>query len=935
MLRIGYCVVIALAFACLVVSQAAAASWIAADWAGKEPQFPPGSLYWHTSKYPTCPVVFRTVLRVDNKPLVFAGFMAKASDFAYVFLNGRQIAARADAAGEPFGVELTHLLRPGPNVLVISTKAGGFSMEGAVGYKGGRVQRFASAPDGWKVQKLAPLTILEFEPFMQPDFDDSKWFSVKATREAGVTASESDIRKQCGVLGSKRLAAWDNDARWRLKMLATKGIAIVDWEAYGWAGCERLPQWLRDLASKPQTGAPGSVHAQAEALCRYVVLSDEAVNLANHVTGLKALKAPAQAVNACAAAAKAMEAALANMKQAIETGRYEQALAASTEAQKAAEAARNGRILNGLNRCLDNKFSWFDTTRMLDSDPAGWGLKITSPAEVLTSPLSRAALVSARGNEFVIEGWGNLSPYRVYNRRQPPSVGPARLLAVTGGKVTAFKPGDDGIVYDRQANGRLDENWVLVVTDMFRGGPMPIELVFLRAPARIAFKRGKDKAGNPTNVAVTVTFAEPGAQLFILKPLAEWRGFMGMAQDMMAEPLKVDRLQRVIGPCRFWSRAVLDYPVTFSESSVRDPNDHWALIVADVYNYRHFEDQWRTKPLRLAPLPPLATYGLMMKYPGLKVIGKGKVIGSRGIWGDLVAAVDTDHIVYRVPLDPIKRFGGFTSYCFGGGDIGGPGSKREIETVKLTGSNSFRPQHNQTGERAVRTADWCRELGLQNMFNTDEKWVPDVVEHFRTLARKFKDYPADTIAYDLLNEPETRDPRAYCALLKKITAAIREIDKTHLIYVETIPPWGPGAKPFPKGAFETLEPTGDKLTVYSFHDYDYRLPPRWPNEKDDIRTLWSRWIPAFRYSIDHRAPIHLGEFGGFEQTKQNVYTNACAMTMMMDYLRIFDQFGWHWNYYANRGTLRLRKDGSLQESYVQKAHRRYFQRGTFNVHRHD
>jgi hypothetical protein len=55
--------------------------------------------------------------------------------------------------------------------------------------------------------------------------------------------------------------------------------------------------------------------------------------------------------------------------------------------------------------------------------------------------------------------------------------------------------------------------------------------------------------------------------------------------------------------------------------------------------------------------------------------------------------------------------------------------------------------------------------------------------------------------------------------------------------------------------------------------------------------------------------------------------------MMMDYLRIFDQFGWHWHYYSNRGTTRVRKDGSLQESYIQKATRRYFAGGTFNVHR--
>jgi hypothetical protein len=100
-----------------------------------------------------------------------------------------------------------------------------------------------------------------------------------------------------------------------------------------------------------------------------------------------------------------------------------------------------------------------------------------------------------------------------------------------------------------------------------------------------------------------------------------------------------------------------------------------------------------------------------------------------------------------------------------------------------------------------------------------------------------------------------------------------------------------------------------------------------------VRDLLTRWIPAFRYSIDHRCPIHLGEFGGFEQTKESVYENPCALTMMLDYLRVFDQFGWHFHYYANRGVVRVREDDSLQESYVQEACRRYFGRGTFNLQR--
>ncbi|RKY02443.1 hypothetical protein DRP77_07960 [Candidatus Poribacteria bacterium] len=323
----------------------------------------------------------------------------------------------------------------------------------------------------------------------------------------------------------------------------------------------------------------------------------------------------------------------------------------------------------------------------------------------------------------------------------------------------------------------------------------------------------------------------------------------------------------------------------------------------------------------------------MRGYPGLEVLSEVRNLGSRGIWGDEIAAVGQNYVVYRVPLDPFKRFGGFTAFCFGPTDIGEPGSLTEIKLIKSTGANSFRPQHNQTGERAMRTLRWCLEQGLQHVFNTDEKWIPDIVEHFELLARKCADLPPDAVAYDLLNEPETRDPRAYNALIRKITNAIRRVDKTHLIYVETIPPWGPGAQPFPEAAFESLEPTGDPLTIYSFHDYEFRLPERWPNEEHDIRDILRRWIPVFRFSIDHRVPIHLGEFGAFEQTKQDIYRNRCAITLLMDYFKIFDQFGWHFHYYSDRGTVRVRADGSLQESLVQEAFRRYFARGSFNLNR--
>lgn len=909
------------------------APWIAADWRGREPQFPPGSLFWRTNEFRRCPVLFRTVLEVEGGPIAYAGFRARAFRYAFVFLNGRQVASARTAGGEgptePFEVELTPFLRSGANVLILSTEDEGFALEGSVVHWDGRRFRFASDRRRWKVQKFPPLTILEDEPCMRADFDDSQWFPVRVVAEQDLEVKEDEVRTFCQRLEEERWRRWDEDARWRLQMLAEKGFAIVDWEAFGWAGAERLPRWVVEMAQtalEAPNKPAGWLHRLAEGLTRFVRLSDQATNLANHAVGLEALNAPQRDVEACHRAAQALFPLLKRMEAALKGGDMERAMALAGQGEGIVRQARSGRFLNDLCSALDNKFGWLDTTALLDSDPRRWGLRLASPAQLLTSPLSPAALITLQGRELVLEGWDELPPLRVYQK--PPAPGPVCAWLPLDGKVVNRRPEAGGLVYDRGRDGDLSENWALLVCNLAQGGPLPTQVVFLHRPLRILFQ-GSEKGTR----AVVVEFEQAGARLFLLRPLKEWRGLLWMARLMTQGPLDEEQAQGILRQCRLWSRALLNYPITFSETFVRAPGERWALLVADVYNYLELRDEWGTQPLRLAPLPPLVTYGLMGDYPGLQVVSKVETLGSWGIWGDHLAAVGQSHVVYRVPLDPFPRFGGFTAFCFGPTDIGEPGSLTEIQAIRRTGANSFRPQHNQTGERALRTLRWCLEGGLQHVFNTDEKWVPDIVEHFRTLAEQCKDLPFDAVAYDLLNEPETRDPHAYNALIRKIVRAIREVDKTHLIYVETIPPWGLGAQPFPQAAFENLRPTGDPLTVYSFHDYEFRLPPRWPNERQDIRSILVRWIPAFRFSIDHRAPIHLGEFGAFEQTKEDIYENRCALTLMLDYFRIFDQFGWHFHYYSNRGTVRVREDGSLQESLVQEAFRRYFARGTFNLNR--
>jgi hypothetical protein len=957
----------------LSVVEAMAAPIIAPDWQGREPNFEPGSLFWRTREFPNCPVVYRTVICLPDKPIEFAALQLRSRRYAYLFVTrfdrfsdldplGESIASAEAPKENPDGevtlfADLTTHLRKVANilpteeravVLLVSAPADGFSLEGVIAFRDGSTQWFVSDPNRWRAQKLPPLTVLEFEPSFRPDFDDRTWFPVKVVAGAFETPPSqqlAELRAFAQQAQKERLQRRWEEARWRLTLLRDKGIVLVDDEAFGFGGAGRLREgnagWVLTVADRllREKAMSEVIVLATDALSLFVWARDEMTNLALHADLWQALR-QSERSQRCAERFKALapmlQKAEALLKPVVaDVGspqtlqRLSEALALLTSLRRELLTLRDGDVtkalvINDFNGGLENKFGWFDTTALLDNDITRWGLRVATPAWVFASPLSPAALVTVEGREFTLTGWDELKPCRVYQK--PPNPTPVCLWAVIDGKVQNLRPSSDGVVYERERHGRLSENWLLLVSDLSRGGGLPIQIVCLQPPVRVTFRLSEKGTQ-----AVTLSFDKPNAQLFVLKPLKEWRGLLRMAQVMTEMPLDEKAIAPYLAQCRLWSRAVLCYPIGFSETFVPDPNDANALIVANSYAYREFRDAWGTEPLKLASLPPLASYGLLKGYPKLQVLSDAKVLGSWGVWGDHIAVVGSNVIIYRVPLHPIKRFGGFTAFCFGPTDIGVSGNLTELALIQRTGANSFRPQHNRTDEAAMQLVRWCAERGLQHVFNVDEKWLSDVVEHYRTLAKLCKDFPPDAVAYDLLNEPETREPRAYNALLRRITQAIREVDKTHLIYAEVIAPWGSNAQPYPEAAFANLEPTDDPLTVYSFHDYEVRLMPRYPNGQVDIRTLLNRWLPAFRFSIDHRAPIHLGEFGAFEQTKEDIYANRCAITLLLDYFRIFDRFGWHFHYYSNRGIVRVRRDGSVQESLVQEAFRRYFGRQRLNA----
>jgi hypothetical protein len=166
----------------LSVVEAMAAPIIAPDWQGREPNFEPGSLFWRTREFPNCPVVYRTVIRLPDKPIEFAALQLRSRRYAYLFVTrfdrfsdldplGESIASAEAPKENPDGevtlfADLTTHLRKVANilptekravVLLVSAPADGFSLEGVIAFRDGSTQWLVSDPTRWRVQKLPAL----------------------------------------------------------------------------------------------------------------------------------------------------------------------------------------------------------------------------------------------------------------------------------------------------------------------------------------------------------------------------------------------------------------------------------------------------------------------------------------------------------------------------------------------------------------------------------------------------------------------------------------------------------------------------------------------------------------------------------------------------------------------------------------------------------
>ena len=130
--------------------------------------------------------------------------------------------------------------------------------------------------------------------------------------------------------------------------------------------------------------------------------------------------------------------------------------------------------------------------------------------------------------------------------------------------------------------------------------------------------------------------------------------FDGVALMLSCTPFGIERfdvgampLDAAIRRCRFWSRALLAYPVDQKDYFLLDEQNE-RVRVRQTYEYRYISDEWGTEPLETAPMPPVLTisgvaelsdnidFGFPTKY--------GHLSGRVGTWSE-----------YTLPFMPLER----------------------------------------------------------------------------------------------------------------------------------------------------------------------------------------------------------------------------------------------------------------------------------------
>ena len=225
---------------------------------------------------------------------------------------------------------------------------------------------------------------------------------------------------------------------------------------------------------------------------------------------------------------------------------------------------------------------------------------------VTVNRLSPAVLVDHPGSEVVLA--------------VPQAGAPIRYLAtVEGGKVVTRAAAD---LAESGISTHLDEPWILawfgadtvicghsgmydvdsaagVSKERLTSGAqdrvdVPVLVRLEHRPAAIKRRGGTIVLQFPASAGKVAIMPLFGRRVWLPPETEGWKS--GLPEEVTAQ-------------CRLWSRVLRDYPVTVTESfSVDAARD--VLAIGEAFEWASFEDDWKTPPVKAAPVSPMLAMAL-------------------------------------------------------------------------------------------------------------------------------------------------------------------------------------------------------------------------------------------------------------------------------------------------------------------------------------
>lgn len=252
------------------------------------------------------------------------------------------------------------------------------------------------------------------------------------------------------------------------------------------------------------------------------------------------------------------------------------------------------------------------------------GAETVKPAgtlTVITSELSPAALVQTTRPKLTL--FGNTSLWGLG--------APSHVAMCTAAGVKTLRRGNGALTLP--AGEALREPWMLV---WFAGSPgwkqwdSPWLVVWQHRPDAVTL----DESGLHASASAALGTVALMPLYGIFKPKTD--GWQTLPDD-------------AIRRCRFWTRALRQYPVACDETFRIDPANN-AVVVRDQFRWIATTDDWKTVPLKFAPLSPTLALAQRGKRMPMTVSAPTQDAGLVTAFGPYMGVPDADSYDVSFPI---------------------------------------------------------------------------------------------------------------------------------------------------------------------------------------------------------------------------------------------------------------------------------------------